>query len=307
MAEPSWSVIIPTHNRCEFVGVAIESVLAQSEGDLEVIVVDDGSTDRTGDVVRAIPDTRVKLLQQTNAGISSARNAGAECAAGRWLAFLDDDDRLHPNYLERFRQILETSGCVAATCGARLRARDGRSIGSRRPMPTSPAFDGVVAWFTSGTLVLERGVFVEIGGYLDGLQCSHQTELAFRLLDWCGASGACIAAVDELLVDLERAAPHERGEASPIKLFTGTELVLERHADRFRRDPELRADFHAIAGVAAMRLGRRAEARRHFWAAARAKPSDPRQAARAAISLIAPIADRVWHRSQYQKRANVSG
>ncbi len=307
MAEPSWSVIIPTHNRCEFIGAAIESVLAQSEGDLEVIVVDDGSTDHTGDVVRAVPDTRVKLLQQANAGISAARNAGAGSASGRWLAFLDDDDRMHPRYLERFRQVLEASGCVAATCGARLRTRDGRSIGSRRPASTSPAFDGVVAWFTSGTLVLEREVFVEIGGYLDGLQCSHQTELAFRLLDWCGASGTCIAAVDELLVDLERAAPHERGEASPIKLLTGTELVLERHADRFRRDPELRADFHAIAGVAAMRLGRRADARRHFWAAARAQPSDPRQVARAVISFIAPIADRVWRRSRYANSNSVSG
>jgi glycosyltransferase involved in cell wall biosynthesis len=92
------SVVIPTYNRAGFVPEAIESVLSQSYRNFEVIVVDDGSTDNTSEVLEPYHD-RIRLIQQTNSGVSSARNRGLNEAEGEWVAFLDSDDLWRPDKL----------------------------------------------------------------------------------------------------------------------------------------------------------------------------------------------------------------
>jgi glycosyltransferase involved in cell wall biosynthesis len=92
------SVIIPTYNRAEYVTQAIESVLAQTYTDYEIIVVDDGSTDNTKDVLSPYID-RIRYIYQKNAGASAARNQGIKAAKGDWVAFLDSDDEWLPEKL----------------------------------------------------------------------------------------------------------------------------------------------------------------------------------------------------------------
>jgi cellulose synthase/poly-beta-1,6-N-acetylglucosamine synthase-like glycosyltransferase len=92
------SVIIPCYNHAHFLEQAIESVRAQSYSDFEIIVVDDGSTDNTTEVVRR--HSRVRYVYQENAGLSSARNTGLWHSHGEFLVFLDADDRLLRNALE---------------------------------------------------------------------------------------------------------------------------------------------------------------------------------------------------------------
>jgi len=107
---PSVSVIIPTFNREKVVGDAIVSVLQQTWTDLEVIVVDDASTDNTDDVVRRVGDSRVRYIRhETNRNGAAARNTGMESARGRWIAFLDSDDVWLPHHLDRKIGILEES------------------------------------------------------------------------------------------------------------------------------------------------------------------------------------------------------
>jgi glycosyltransferase involved in cell wall biosynthesis len=96
------SVIIPTYNRADCISKAIDSVLAQSYKDYEIIVVDDGSTDNTKEVLQLyVRDNRIRYIHQENEGCASARNTGIHASCGRWIAFLDSDDRWHPEYLER--------------------------------------------------------------------------------------------------------------------------------------------------------------------------------------------------------------
>lgn len=98
------SVIIPVHNREKLIERALHSVLSQTYSDLEAIVVDDGSKDETAQKVLAFcnEDSRIRLLRHsTNLGAQAARNTGAKAAKGRWIAFLDSDDRWLPDSLEK--------------------------------------------------------------------------------------------------------------------------------------------------------------------------------------------------------------
>jgi glycosyltransferase involved in cell wall biosynthesis len=97
---PEVSVIIPTYNRERYVVKAIDSVLRQTFKDYEIIVVDDGSTDNTKEVLKRYGD-RINYIYQDNAGVSAARNTGINHARGEWLAFLDSDDEWKAEYLHK--------------------------------------------------------------------------------------------------------------------------------------------------------------------------------------------------------------
>lgn len=105
---PKASVIIPTYNRSGMVKEAIASVLAQTEPDLEIIIVDDGSTDDTTAIVKAILDSRIRYFYKQNSGPAGARNFGLSKAAGEYVAFLDSDDLWPENYLELMLDALES-------------------------------------------------------------------------------------------------------------------------------------------------------------------------------------------------------
>src|SRR5262245_17372690 len=99
MGAPLFSVVIPTLNRAHLLPSAIASVLAQTDDDFELVIIDDGSTDDTEAVVRDAGDARIVYQFQQQTGVSAARNAGIALARGTWLVFLDSDDELLPSAL----------------------------------------------------------------------------------------------------------------------------------------------------------------------------------------------------------------
>lgn len=101
------SVIIPLYNKETIIERSLQSVLSQDYDDFEIVVVNDGSTDRSTDVVRTINDTRIRIIEQENGGPSKARNTGVKYAKGDWIIFLDADDELLPGALKRFRCAIE--------------------------------------------------------------------------------------------------------------------------------------------------------------------------------------------------------
>lgn len=129
MAEPAplISVIVPVYNVAAHVGACLASLRAQTLGDFEAIVVDDGSTDDSLAAARAATrgDVRFRWLCQPNRGLSAARNAGLEAARGRFIAFLDSDDRLAPGYLARLHGALVAAGGDWIACAIRFVYPDG--------------------------------------------------------------------------------------------------------------------------------------------------------------------------------------
>jgi glycosyltransferase involved in cell wall biosynthesis len=113
---PRVSVVIPTYNRARTVGACIESALTQSFTDLEVIVVDDGSSDDTGSALQQTFGDRIRYYFQANQGASVARNRGVEEARGEWIAFLDSDDLWETDKLEWQFKALDQFGPACAAC-----------------------------------------------------------------------------------------------------------------------------------------------------------------------------------------------
>lgn len=109
---PAISVVIPAFNRGYVIDKAIASVLNQTFKDYEIIVVDDGSTDNTQDVVKNINDERIRYLYQNNGGGSKARNTGIDAARGKYIAFLDSDDVFLPHHLENAFPVLESGNDI---------------------------------------------------------------------------------------------------------------------------------------------------------------------------------------------------
>lgn len=92
MKLPEISIIIPCYNGSEFILDTLQTILIQSEKEIEVIVVDDGSTDNSASVIKSLDDTRVKYVFQNNQGVSAARNNGLKLAQGNYIVFFDADD-----------------------------------------------------------------------------------------------------------------------------------------------------------------------------------------------------------------------
>ena len=112
------SVIMPCYNAASFLEHGVASVLGQTFQDLELIVVDDGSTDESSEILRRVDDPRLKMVFQRNMGVSSARNRGLAEARGEFVAFLDADDTWHPDFLGKLAAALDANPeAVLAYCG----------------------------------------------------------------------------------------------------------------------------------------------------------------------------------------------
>ena len=131
---PLVSVIVPTHNRVSLLRLTLRSVLWQEGIDLEVLVVDDGSTEDVPTAVKEIGDARVRVLRhETPQGVSSARNVGVAAATGTWVAFIDDDDLWAPDKLISQVRAAEVEGSAWAYTGAVNVTTDLRLIGGAPP------------------------------------------------------------------------------------------------------------------------------------------------------------------------------
>jgi glycosyltransferase involved in cell wall biosynthesis len=153
------SVIIPTFNRARTIERAVNSVLGQSWEPIEIIVVDDGSADRTTDILAAYGD-KIRLIRQENQGPSAARNTGIQAAKGEIISFLDSDDSWLPEKMERQVRLLqatESAGIQCCVCNARMEFATG-TVTSFATAELHPALrEGI--WTNPAEVLVTRYVF----------------------------------------------------------------------------------------------------------------------------------------------------
>ena len=169
-AAPLVSVVVASYNGERFVGEALESVFVQDFRSFEVVFVDDGSTDGTGEIAQSFP---VRYVHQTNRGLSAARNAGVASARAALITFLDDDDVFPPGRLRlQARYLLEhpQTGCVLGRQEWIL--EEGQEP---PPMKRDPIF-GDVGGIPMASMMVRRSVLDDVGGFDTSFDYLRRTE-----------------------------------------------------------------------------------------------------------------------------------
>jgi len=184
---PLVSVIMPAYNTEQYLHTAVESVLRQSFADLELLVIDDGSSDRTVEIARGYAgrDRRVRVLEQPNAGPGPARNTGFRAAAGRFFAFLDSDDEWDETFLEEQLAVLDARpdiDVVVANARNRGGPRHGEPArpvrGDGRPIPLAEILADEASLFIMS--VFRRETVDAIGGFDPALLTNEEYEMWIR-------------------------------------------------------------------------------------------------------------------------------
>lgn len=180
------SVVIPLYNKEKSIKSTIESVLAQTYINFEIVVVDDGSTDNSIDVVNSIDDARIRLIKKNNGGVSSARNAGIIEAKGEYVAFLDGDDLWHPLYLETLNQlILDYPDAAIYGIGFDKINDDTilefNNIDSKRGIVYN-VWDNYPSYWTGSSSSSSRQRLIDIGLFNTGMTHGEDIDMWWRLL-----------------------------------------------------------------------------------------------------------------------------
>jgi glycosyltransferase involved in cell wall biosynthesis len=250
------SVVIPTHNRRQFLSVTLKSVLRQSDVDFDVIVVDDGSTDDTPVFLEAIEDPRVRFIRNERPqGVRTARNQGIAATTGEWLAFVDDDDIWAPDKLTRQLSAARESGACWVYTGAIEIDERGGPLSGTPPHPPAvvmerlPHFD-LVPGGSSGVLATRRAV-EEAGGW-DPQVFLADWDLWIRL----GRIGPP-AWVSEPLVGYRIHGGQSSVDVDQV--LAGAKVIAARYGARLDRGP-----FHHYVAFLCLRSGARRRALAHF-------------------------------------------
>lgn len=297
---PTFSVVICTHNRAALLPRAVGSVLDQTYRDFELVVVDDGSTDSTAHVVSTFDDARVRYVHRENGGLSAARNTGVEHAGGRYVVFLDDDDFAFSHWLERFASAVESAPAVVS-CGEVVTDDDGEVLRTTLPGELGPGFAGYEGWFLPGTFVVRRDAYEAAGGFRAGLPHMHQTEFVLRLLPLCRERGWEVTTIAEPLVQRHAGGDRRVGLENTRSIYDAMDYIVTQHEDQLARSSWLLAQYSAVAGVAAARIGDYPAARRHLRRAVRTRPRAGKHWARLALASVPPVGRVAWGRARAEK------
>jgi len=181
---PRVSVIIPTFNRSWCLSEAIDSVLAQTFPDMELIVVDDGSTDQTPSLLSRYAD-RLRVLRQTNRGVSAARNRGIQAAGGALIAFLDSDDLWQPDKLTRqvafFNRHPDALICQTEEIWIRRGVRVNPKHRHRKPSGWIFEPSLALCLVSPSAVMLHRDLLEEMGGFDESLPACEDYDLWLRV------------------------------------------------------------------------------------------------------------------------------
>jgi glycosyltransferase involved in cell wall biosynthesis len=290
MPAPEVTVVVPTHSRWDLLSTAaLPAALGQEDVDLEVVVVDDGSTDETVEGLRGIDDQRLRVVRHDRArGVAQARNAGIAAARGAWIALLDDDDLWSPRKLRTQLDATVVDSAVFAYGGAAALAEDRSWVYSLPPADArtlaSVLLQRNVLWGGSSNVLVRTDVVRQLGGFDEHL---------FQLTDWdlwirLSQTGSAAACPEVLVGCIE----HRRSMllTSDPDVFEEFEYVEKKHRAA-RKAAGVRIDrriFSRWVALGHRRAGRKARAASTYLVGA-VRNRDPGSFARA---FVAPFGER---------------
>lgn len=186
-----FSVIIPLYNKAPYIAKAIESVLGQTYRDFEVIVIDDGSTDQSLEVVKTFENKSITIISQPNSGVSTARNNGVKLAKHPYICFLDADDWWHPTFLEEMKQLITDFPDAGIYGSGYYIVKNGKE--RIAPIGVPQGFErGIIDYcevyaktlcmpIWTGAVIVPKNIFDEEGGFKSQLKLGEDFDLWIRI------------------------------------------------------------------------------------------------------------------------------
>lgn len=284
MTGPRFSVVIPVYNNAATVGRAVESVLTQCWPAYEILVVDDGSTDETSRVIEEFGHRIRYLKRSRNAGVSAARNFGAQHATGDWLAFLDADDwyfdsrlQLHAEWIQEDAALDFLTGDYeyrderGARLGSSMAQRESglamleKAKGEVRVLMEEQDFEAFVAdhFGDTHTLSVSRRKFLELGGYPLGFKVCEDVHFLTRLVARSRRVGVICQPLGVYLIHSSSATRRDSLQAQRENVRTLEDLgkITRGFAPQVRRGVRKRTrNARLNLGYALAKMGRRREA-----------------------------------------------
>lgn len=302
MATPFFSIVVPTFNRERIIGRCVESCLAQSHDDFELIVVDDHSHDGTLAALQRYDDPRLRVvLHDRNRGISPSRHTGVAASRGEWIVIVDSDWELMPDALVRLREIVDDLPEGIRVVRTRLLWDDGKV--TPRFVPPGPiGYEGRIRWAEAegghdATHCMHRSVFERTPLFATrrgAMESLYELELAEKETTLCvedvlgrehtDAPNSWLrsVAVDELVPRLFSEAPD---------MLWMAETTLRRHGRALRRDgPGQYVTMLRVASVQAFLLKQRAKGSRYALGALRRRPLEGMAWVTLLLGLVGPRA-----------------
>jgi hypothetical protein len=293
------TVVIAAFNAERFLGQALASVAAQRGVAVELVVVDDGSTDDTAGVARRFAGAPLRLLQQANRGVSAARNAGLAAAQGEFVLFLDADDWLLEGALARLVEALQAAPDTVAAYGEAVRATEegvlkGADWGPLfAPRPSGQVLRELLQYnfILTGTICARTEVVRAAGGFAGHLRLCEDWAL------WCtlAAEGPLVYVVPPAVSAYRETAGSAcdrlgsslaETEAAIAHVFAMPAVQAQAGADLARLRQRRVAQAHSFVGTRAYRQGSWREARVQFSQSARLSPTTARTWLLLALSLV---------------------
>jgi glycosyltransferase involved in cell wall biosynthesis len=241
---PFFSVVIPTYNRLKTLPKTLETVLAQTFIDYEVIIADDGSADDTASWVGSVSDHRVHYCVQQNKGVCAARNLGASIAKGEYLVFLDSDDLVTQSWLADFYEEISATGAEVVYCKRIINGQTTDGTG----------YQG----FLAGTFSMKHELFKKIGGYDEQIKYGENTELRWRIQQ----AGAEIKFLNKANVIYEIGIGGGANKHNRIQFYYHIE---KKHETFFKKQKRELQNLCQVAGVDCIKLHRKKEGLELLW------------------------------------------
>jgi glycosyltransferase involved in cell wall biosynthesis len=277
--KPFVSIIIPFYNAEQTIRATIQSVIDQIFKDWEIILVDDGSTDDTIKICQEfLTNSKIRLIQQANKGVSAARNLGAFHSLGCYLVFLDADDALSKTHLKDFNNACSEKPDLV-TCEMKIFVGKGEQGTFQK---NNSNFQSVIP----GSWIIKKSIFVILNGFDDRLKFAENTEFFFRF-DQIKRKRIHISKENFYYFQSKNG-----GSKNIQNMIDSILIILEKHDEILTN--HVKYLYHQIVGVNQLRFQRFDEARKHLWKAFLIKPYKIKTLARFGLSFLPSLSKRIY-------------
>jgi len=259
------SIIIPTCNRAHLIGRAIRSVLNQTYKNFELIIINDGSTDNTEEVVRGFKDSRIIYLElKENRGTSAVKNIGIKASKGIYVAFLDDDDQWLSEKLEKQIDKIEKSPEIKIIyCGYRLLNEEGKTIKEIRPVFKEDIYNNLLRrnFIALPTILVKKEILEKTGLFDEELNFGEDWDIFLRM-----AKSYKFDFVDQYLVDcfiFGKRLTTESLKDPSIRIFS-LKKIIKKNIEEYQKKPEIYSCALRSLGNSYCQGGNMNEGRNYF-------------------------------------------